>query len=828
MSQGEAFRALVRGVGRTVRWAEEVSPRARPHLRKIRRQWYRRSHASQAMSVPAAEEVVGLVQQADIAYRAGRVVQAQHLYRRAISKDGSDDGAWLGLSRVHLRDGNLMGAASAAHVALALEPRSKRSRWLFAEIEAVRARSEPCLEILRNLRAEEAFNRSALVRIGRALRDKGAHEACVEALGWVIEHEAREPREAVLRDWYLAMTVLGRSEDALAHLRELNLDQHVLLRLRAAAAEASGDVVEAWGYLHLLPSGARPLPLLRRVMRSLYKAKDAHCGPCADALLELEPEHEDALFIRVLAAWRAGDEEAASSEAGRLALGATPNHRRAAIKYQLAVGRSDRAWQISQGMDPTLLSHPLLIRLAQGLLREGHVEAAAEAAALAHERDPDEPTARRLHERASSEHEVLKSGYRRLPSRVGSLTPIPGTVLHMVGKSLPHVSAGYTIRTQYVARCQQAVGLRPEVVTQPSFPWNVGVGSASTFEVVDGVPYHRLPVGPDQLLQLDRRLEYHIEQAAQVVRRVRPAALHAASDYLNATAALSLGEAFDLPVVYEVRGFWHETWVSKQGEAADERERYRHLREREMECAARADAVVTLAEVMSTELVGAGIPVERISVIPNAVDPDVFLPTERDEELARSYGIGREDVVVGYISSFVLYEGIHFLIEAVAELIDDIPNLRVLLVGDGNERIRLESQAKEMGLGERVVFAGRVPHQEIRRYYDLIDIFVVPRTNDRVCQLVTPLKPFEAMASEKALVVSDVPALRSMISEGRTGVTFRAEDPRALARELAGLVNDPAKRASLGSAARQFVSTERTWAANGARYAELYKELGVL
>jgi glycosyltransferase involved in cell wall biosynthesis len=125
-----------------------------------------------------------------------------------------------------------------------------------------------------------------------------------------------------------------------------------------------------------------------------------------------------------------------------------------------------------------------------------------------------------------------------------------------------------------------------------------------------------------------------------------------------------------------------------------------------------------------------------------------------------------------------------------------------------------------------VIFTGRVPHEQILDYYRLIDVFVVPRTNDRVSQLVTPLKPYEAMAMEKALVVSSVGALLEIVTDGETGRTFAPEDPLALAEVLEQLLDDPAQRTRLGRAARAWVSEHRTWSANGRRYRELYERLG--
>jgi glycosyltransferase involved in cell wall biosynthesis len=216
-----------------------------------------------------------------------------------------------------------------------------------------------------------------------------------------------------------------------------------------------------------------------------------------------------------------------------------------------------------------------------------------------------------------------------------------------------------------------------------------------------------------------------------------------------------------------------------------------------------------------------------VVVIPNAVDVERFRPVPRDDALAASLGIAPGEPVVGYISTFTAYEGIRFLLEAAATLRGRGRGFRLLLVGDGRDRDALVEQAHRLGLDDgTLVMPGRVPNDEIGRYYSVIDMFVVPRTTDRVSTLVTPLKPFEAMAMERALVASDVPPLREIVTPGETGLLFRPEDAADLATVLEGLLDDPALRRRLGRQAREWVAAERTWAQNGRRYRALYERLG--
>jgi glycosyltransferase involved in cell wall biosynthesis len=368
--------------------------------------------------------------------------------------------------------------------------------------------------------------------------------------------------------------------------------------------------------------------------------------------------------------------------------------------------------------------------------------------------------------------------------------------------------------------------LEAHVVSQLGFPWNQKVREASLCQDIDGVLYHRLaPTNTKLPSRLDEHLSHNFEGLVRLVRRLRPSVLFAASDYRNCLLGLELRKTFNLPVFYGVRGFWEETWVSKHGPEAAETEAYLWRRERELQCMMAAERVVTLAEVMKEQMIERGVPSEKIAIIPNAVDTERFVPVERDGELAAKLGIAEAEVVLGYISSFSVYEGIKYLIEATAKLIGKGHKVKCLLVGDGDEMNNLQAQAGALEIADRVIFTGRVPHAQVLSYYSLIDIFVVPRTADRVSQLVTPLKPYEAMATERVVAVSAVDALKEMVKDQETGLVFRAEDSEHLADVIEPLLCYRERREQLGRAAREWVCANRTWKQNAQKFLELYQSL---
>jgi glycosyltransferase involved in cell wall biosynthesis len=454
-------------------------------------------------------------------------------------------------------------------------------------------------------------------------------------------------------------------------------------------------------------------------------------------------------------------------------------------------------------------------------------------------------------------------------------------VLHLVTDALPTTNAGYTVRTQQIAVAQRAAGLDPHVVTKIGFPVAQGHRDGRRIAAVSGVPYHRLL--PYRLPpQADAAAAQGHEYAARLVTKLRPAVLHAASNHLNGQLALALREEFGLPVIYEARGFWEETWLSRHGgdpgdparqdagsparrRSADKsasagpagsggtagtgraagavRETvvpvplpgadlatsdfYLLSREAETRCMREADLVVTLGEVMRQEIVARGIAPDKVLVVPNAVSGEFLEPLPGDGGALRaSLGLRPGELVAGVVSNLVGYEGIDTLLAAVAELRSRGVQVRPLIVGDGPERAALERQAGQLGLTGTAIFTGRVPMSEVRRYHAVLDLFVVPRTSDRVCQLVTPLKPVEAMASGLTVVASDVGALREIVRPEMTGALATSGDPGSFADIMESLLYSSDTRRKLGANAREWVARDRTWAHNAAIYRAAYERLG--
>jgi len=394
-------------------------------------------------------------------------------------------------------------------------------------------------------------------------------------------------------------------------------------------------------------------------------------------------------------------------------------------------------------------------------------------------------------------------------------------VLHVLDHSRP-VMSGYSTRSGNIVNFQRALGLEPVALTSPKHPL-----AAPAQEIIDGIRHYRTPGG----LGRAGRLPYVGELAlmarmakriAAVARTERARILHAHSPVLNGLPALWAGRRLGIPVVYEARAFWEDAAVD-HGTTREGSLRYRVTRALESMLFRRADGVVVIAAAMRDEIVRRGIDPSRVTVVPNGVDTERFSPVSRNEALARRLGLDGSPVL-GFIGSFYRYEGLRFLVEAMPDLRKRLPGVRLLLVGGGEEEpVLRELAARADG---SVILAGQVPHHEVLDYYSVLDVFVCPRRRMRLTELVTPLKPLEAMATGCPVLASNVGGLVELIHHGVTGLLFRAESRDAFVEAAAELGSSPDLRALLGKRARQAVVDERTWTRVVSGYLPLYRSLG--
>ncbi|HEY9150052.1 MAG TPA: TIGR04063 family PEP-CTERM/XrtA system glycosyltransferase [Gammaproteobacteria bacterium] len=397
-------------------------------------------------------------------------------------------------------------------------------------------------------------------------------------------------------------------------------------------------------------------------------------------------------------------------------------------------------------------------------------------------------------------------------------------ILHVLDHSIP-LQSGYTFRTRAILEQQRSFGWETFHITGAK----QGKGSGQVEEDVDGLHFYRSPPLEGLAARLPIYNQWAVVQGLrkrldEVVRKLKPDILHAHSPALNGLAALSVARRHGIPLVYEVRAFWEDAAVD-HGTSREGGLRYRLTRALETHVLKGADAVTTICEGLRGDIIGRGLPDGKVTVIPNSVALERFpLLIGRDEPLLAELGL-RGSRVVGFIGSFYAYEGLPLLLEALPLILSQRDDVCLLLVGGGPQDEALRQMTGQLGLEDKVIFTGRVSHNEVQRYYSLVDIFVYPRLSMRLTELVTPLKPLEAMAQGRLVVASDVGGHKELIESGLTGELFPAGDAAGLADAVLRLLDDESRWPQRLAAGRDYVERVRNWRASAEHYRPVYAAL---
>lgn len=426
---------------------------------------------------------------------------------------------------------------------------------------------------------------------------------------------------------------------------------------------------------------------------------------------------------------------------------------------------------------------------------------------------------------------ILASGFDLPEKSRTPYSPKPDSVLALLGQSLPIRSGGYATRSHGIMSGVLSRGWDIHAATRYGFPYDIwwepdDPRDVAPLDVVDGVPYHRIldeGVFEYPRVPLKPYVESFSERVVQLATATRAALIHAASLSDVGLAGASAANRLGLPFIYEMRGLKQllESAIIPQRTGS---EREAHLNILEKTAADSADRVFVITKALGSWLENQGVSPEKIRILPNGVNLDLFKVAEKDAALSQQLGLENK-TVIGYAGGLVFYEGLELLLEAAAALARQRDDFHLVIVGDGAHEKALRRLTRRLNLTSFVTFTGRVPHDQVHRYLSLFDITPFPRIPAPVCELISPIKPFEAMAMEKAVVVSDVAALTEIVSDNKTGRTFTKGDYKDLARVLGELIDGPDQRQRLGASARLWVTAERDWSQITTIVHDTYREL---
>jgi len=403
-------------------------------------------------------------------------------------------------------------------------------------------------------------------------------------------------------------------------------------------------------------------------------------------------------------------------------------------------------------------------------------------------------------------------------------------ILHVLHNSLP-LLCGYSIRSGYIVTLQRDLGLEPSVVTSARHP-----NGEQMLESLEGIAYRRTVSSPGGLpflreWNLMRALEKNVEKVA---RDIRPDVIHAHSPVLVGLPALRVARRLGIPLVYEIRDLWENASVDR-GRFSSKSPLYSLARSLETHVLTRANAVVTICDLLKQELMPRSGDPDKVHVIANGVDSESFRPGPADSELRRRWGLDGKQVIL-YAGTFQPYEGLDLLVRAIEEVVRTVPHAHVLIVGGTaglaagaggsavttTEERRLRTLVKERDLAAHVTFTGRIPHAEVHDMYQLADVVAYPRRWTRTTSLTTPLKPLEAMAMGRCVIASDLAPMRELVTDGVTGTLFKPDEASDLAAKCVELLGDRLRRERLGAAAREWVLRNRQWRTLVSHYEAIY------
>ena len=403
-------------------------------------------------------------------------------------------------------------------------------------------------------------------------------------------------------------------------------------------------------------------------------------------------------------------------------------------------------------------------------------------------------------------------------------------IMYHVNQSLPHHSSGYAIRTQSLLRCLKEKKWTIEAYARVGYPNDrydfIGAGIVKPHCNVDEISYYFTPSRKKSIgkLSIEKYQNESVKLIIEQAKKFKPAIIHCASNYSCGLAGTAAAKLLGIPSIYELRGLWHITKTAKQPEYA-ESDHYRMIEKLEIQAAMNADHVFTITEGIKKVLTKNGVNERKITILPNAVDLNQFSPIEKNKVIESKLNL-RKKITIGYIGSFTDYEGLDYLLKASAILKKKYNGkFKILLIGDGTAFNDLRKLRSELKLEDTVHFTGRINHNDVLDYYSVIDIAVYPRKGTSVCEIVSPLKPLEAMAMGKAIIASEVNALTEIIIDEQTGLLHARDDIKNLTESLEKLILDSKLRAHLGANAKRWVVKNRNWKDVSRKVDIVYKQL---
>lgn len=330
-------------------------------------------------------------------------------------------------------------------------------------------------------------------------------------------------------------------------------------------------------------------------------------------------------------------------------------------------------------------------------------------------------------------------------------------------------------------------------------------GNAPYFEDDKGVKVYRIDnyiINPNNFIDWIMQMNFNmVAKASEIIAKEGKFDVIHAHDWLVAYAAKTLKNSYDIPIVSTI----HATESGRNSGIHNETQRY--INDTEWMLTYESTEVIVNSNYMKRELQSLfGLPFEKINVVPNGINVNMFSGVERDYDFRRQYALDNEKIIL-FMGRLVYEKGVQHLISAMPKILAGYHDAKLVIAGKGGMTDELKAQVNSMGIANKVYFTGYMDSKQVCKMYKCADVSVFPSTYEPF-----GIVALEAMLSGTPVVVSDIGGLNEIVTHGENGMKSYAGNPNSIADSILALLYNPQLSQEVVKKAKNMVKNEYNWA----------------
>lgn len=424
----------------------------------------------------------------------------------------------------------------------------------------------------------------------------------------------------------------------------------------------------------------------------------------------------------------------------------------------------------------------------------------------------------KVYDRIPKEEELLEYKNNRLLSNDINYDSTKKYIIYVICNSILEVTSGYTIRSHNLINNLNR-----------SDKYEIICVSTNEKYVVNKIRKY------ENVIYLILTKSDYMREMDNLVNKSNSKIIIGASNYQNMRNALLISHKYNLKSIYEIRGLWQESYRANNSiNMVVSKSFYDDYNKKEKEVIDNSDIIVTitdeLLEYVKNTLNGI---IKRSEIIYNSFDyvENLFHSNSSETKILSEYNkrVNNGKLRVGYFGSILYYEGLEMLIDAITNINSMYNNsISLLLIGNNkmynNASSKRIQELKELFSRKFINHIEHVNNKDIIKYFNEVDLFVLPRLPLTVCEIVSPLKPFEIFGMKKPLLMSDCECLKSIAKNGKNCMLFKKGDINDLQRKLIYLLNNDYPEELINNA-YNFVINERNWDVQIQKYYKIFDDI---